>query len=377
MTDRTIEDLATLVLEAGRDPSLWGRLLPAIGASFPGLKSSIHLGSTRNASYTIAYADGHDAAAVERYAAHFGTINPWNDFWAKAPSFRAFASDEALPAARFEATEFYNDWLAAAGVSATGMKLAVGADDFGAVSLHYGSGLAERYNRELPRILAGIAGPLRNALQLNRRLLAAAPLPAPLDVLIEAFDEPTFLLDATGRVKFENAAATRLLGSGGLVREGGDGRLSLSDRSADHLLGESLAAIRLFDLTAGASVPAAFAVRSGSGDVVAFAKVLAVPAAGTTSSPMAALFQPSRFALVTIYPRDRRQSPPDMLRSLFGLTPAEARVAVRLQRGETPSEVADALGLSRETIRRQLKAVFAKTNTRRQAELALLLARLP
>ena len=37
---------------------------------------------------------------------------------------------------------------------------------------------------------------------------------------------------------------------------------------------------------------------------------------------------------------------------------------------------AASLGVSRETARTQLKAVFAKTNTRRQAELAALVARL-
>jgi DNA-binding CsgD family transcriptional regulator len=60
----------------------------------------------------------------------------------------------------------------------------------------------------------------------------------------------------------------------------------------------------------------------------------------------------------------------------FGLTAAEAKLAARLASGLGIDAAAASLGVSRETSRSQLKGVFAKTNTRRQAELAGLLARL-
>ena len=60
----------------------------------------------------------------------------------------------------------------------------------------------------------------------------------------------------------------------------------------------------------------------------------------------------------------------------FGLTQAEAKLATQLGIGIGIDAAAVSLGVSRETARSQLKAVFAKTNTRRQAELAALVARL-
>ena len=54
----------------------------------------------------------------------------------------------------------------------------------------------------------------------------------------------------------------------------------------------------------------------------------------------------------------------------FGLTAAEAKMAARLASGVGIDAAAASLGVSRETARSQLKAVFAKTNTRGQAELA-------
>jgi DNA-binding CsgD family transcriptional regulator len=61
----------------------------------------------------------------------------------------------------------------------------------------------------------------------------------------------------------------------------------------------------------------------------------------------------------------------ERLRRLFGLTPAEVRLAEALQTGGSLREVADQLGIAYETARSQLKMVFQKTGTRRQKDLAL------
>lgn len=64
------------------------------------------------------------------------------------------------------------------------------------------------------------------------------------------------------------------------------------------------------------------------------------------------------------------------LRQIFGLSPAEARLALSLGSGETLAEAAEAYGVSVATARAQLKAIFQKTGVRRQAGLVLLISRL-
>lgn len=64
------------------------------------------------------------------------------------------------------------------------------------------------------------------------------------------------------------------------------------------------------------------------------------------------------------------------LEQIFGLTPAEARLALLLVDGKTLDEIAQKLHLSVATVRTQLKAVFEKTHTHRQAELVVLVSRL-
>jgi DNA-binding CsgD family transcriptional regulator/PAS domain-containing protein len=67
------------------------------------------------------------------------------------------------------------------------------------------------------------------------------------------------------------------------------------------------------------------------------------------------------------------QLPEDMLRALYGMTRAEARLAARLAAGEDLQSAAVNLGIGYPTARTQLSAVFRKTDTRRQGELVKVL----
>jgi DNA-binding CsgD family transcriptional regulator len=81
------------------------------------------------------------------------------------------------------------------------------------------------------------------------------------------------------------------------------------------------------------------------------------------------------FAILVITPLHAPSAPTeDVLNGLFDLSPAEVKVAQGIISGKTIDDVADELKLSRETIRNQLKSVFAKTGTGRQAQLVGLLA---
>ena len=65
-----------------------------------------------------------------------------------------------------------------------------------------------------------------------------------------------------------------------------------------------------------------------------------------------------------------------MLARIYGLTRAEAAIAREIARGEQLEEVAARLGIKITTARSQLSSIFAKTQTRRQSKLVVLLSRL-
>ncbi len=64
------------------------------------------------------------------------------------------------------------------------------------------------------------------------------------------------------------------------------------------------------------------------------------------------------------------------LQAVFGLAKAEAKLALWLMCGDTIEDIAEEHGVSISTARVQLKSIFAKMGTSRQAELVALLTRL-
>jgi DNA-binding CsgD family transcriptional regulator len=83
------------------------------------------------------------------------------------------------------------------------------------------------------------------------------------------------------------------------------------------------------------------------------------------------LRMPDAAALLFIVdPANRSGVPFAWIIDAYGLTPAEARVAIAASSGLTIPETAHRLGLSPNTIKAHLRKVFAKTGTNRQTELA-------
>ena len=74
--------------------------------------------------------------------------------------------------------------------------------------------------------------------------------------------------------------------------------------------------------------------------------------------------------------RPRARTRDASLRSRYGLTPTEIRVATALAEGLSVRAIADRHGVTYETARSQIKAVLSKTGTSRQAELVALMAKL-
>jgi DNA-binding CsgD family transcriptional regulator len=109
-------------------------------------------------------------------------------------------------------------------------------------------------------------------------------------------------------------------------------------------------------------------LRAKGGKPPAILQLIALRALGVGVFPGAA-------AILIVIPVLPRPVPnPEILRGLFGLSPAEARVARGIATRQTIDVIADRCGVSRETVRSQLKTVLAKTGTKRQVDLAVLLA---
>ena len=68
-------------------------------------------------------------------------------------------------------------------------------------------------------------------------------------------------------------------------------------------------------------------------------------------------------------PDQRASIPVEVSARMYGLTPAETRIAKAIIAGQRVNEIADSFGIARTTVIFHLRSIFRKTNTSRQAEL--------
>ncbi|MBA2779939.1 response regulator [Billgrantia kenyensis] len=99
-------------------------------------------------------------------------------------------------------------------------------------------------------------------------------------------------------------------------------------------------------------------------DLLVLACSLAQESASLTQEPAAVILLSD--------PERRPQVPCQVLASLFGLTPTEARIALALAEGLRSEEIAERMSVSPTTVAFHLRNLFQKTDTHRQAELIAL-----
>ncbi len=207
---------------------------------------------------------------------------------------------------------------------------------------------------------------------LSKKIAGAAALARALglasaNAAVEALElsgSAVALLNRSGEVLRLNRAAERLLGLElGVVAK----RLVSYDQNATKALDRALHAL-LFANTSAALLPPVALPRRGKRSILAYPIKL--------STVSLSIFADCQAILVLVDLEHRPRPPQEALHASFALTPAEARIAVRIGSGEDLVSIADELGISKETARRQLASVFQKTRVNRQAELVSLLASL-
>jgi DNA-binding CsgD family transcriptional regulator len=213
------------------------------------------------------------------------------------------------------------------------------------------------------------ADQLRFLQHLRPHLMRAAAITARMGLgqldrqleLLEEIDLPAAVLGLGGRVVAANAAF--------LARReaaGGGERLALPDEAVGRQVLaalETIAASRLPPLLS-------FAVAPGVSHPAMILRLL----------PLRRGAQELFTGALAVLVLHEIQPPPlpeaTLLSDLFGLTPAQIRLARLLMQGHSLPQAAAATGLSRETLRTQLRSIFEKTGTGRQAELVALFSRL-
>jgi DNA-binding CsgD family transcriptional regulator len=241
-----------------------------------------------------------------------------------------------------------------------------------------GSRLAARtrpgdFGNEHADTLAALLSHFSWAARLQFRLRSAEVMADSATEVLDRLSQAVLLVRTNAQIAFANRAAETLLAARDGIRVDAGGLHAAT-------AGQSAALHRLIVAvsTATAAMPNGGSLRI---DRPSGRRPLSVLVAPICSAGRAAKLDPVAYptAMVLITdPECAASGPaPERLRSLYGLTAAEAALAVRIVRGGGVKAAARALGIAPSTARTHLHQIFAKTGASGQAELAALLARLP
>lgn len=218
---------------------------------------------------------------------------------------------------------------------------------------------ARRLGRLLPHV--------QRALEVRRRLQQADQASRSVHSVLDRLTLGAIIMDASGRLLHVNAAADAILqGADGLTRtpDGLRAAHKDDDRRLQHLIG-ALRQRRGEARSAGGHLR----VRRPSGRP-AYAVMLA-PLGGAAGIGGKAL--PAMLAFVSD-PTERIASDVTVLADLFGFPSAEAHLVMALLSGIALPEFARQRGVTHNTARTLLGRAMARTETRSQLELVLLVA---
>lgn len=312
-----------------------------------------------------------DPAAQSAYFQHFAKRNPFVRQVMNNPNapwpVNVRTDEDEFAKDEFVRTEYYNDFLKPQDIHSC-LIIRLGRQDGMMSTLNVSRpSRREQFSGADLDLARRLHPDLIRAVNLSRKF---ANLGAFADGMVETFERSThgvLLLDDTGRIHHANAAAERLLWEAdGLCVV--SGRLSASQTEAARqlraLIGQ--AARRPGSSRAGGSMALPTPTR---------ALPLAVTVAPMRSERLlAGSAAPS--VLVCVTDLEAGVSlPQQKLRDLFGLTPAEARVAQAIFEGLAPKDIADRFGVSQNTVNIQLARTFEKTGVNRQTDLVRLMMR--
>lgn len=221
------------------------------------------------------------------------------------------------------------------------------------------------------RLLELLFPHIQRALEVRQTLGVAAQQVSAAATLADASPTPTFLLQQSGQLVRTNAAADALLaGDGPLVRHGGALAPALDSARAEFrdLLRK---ASRLHDAPFPLARVHALALPRADGGMPVQLVAHPIPAllADQTGADVLLLVADSASA--------GSRFPDTLLRSLYGMTPAETDIANGLLMGFSLQEIAGVRGVAAGTVRAQLKSILSKTGAARQSDLVRQLMALP
>lgn len=363
--------LGTTLYEAAANPSAWRSFMQdliAITASRSARLLVLDKTATQvDQSLKVNIDDNYHRQYVDYYV----NACPWRPELAEKPAGRLYSGflDFRCKQRQFLQTEFYADWARPQNIH-HGLCGTLHEDTDQKIQFliqrteepgHY-----TRQERDL--INAALVPHMRRVCQLNQLYSRMEGRSEAIAAAAAHSSLPFLLLGADTKVIFASPGAEALIRAGGSLAIEQDRLRVKAPRSGE----------RLQQLVTAAR-DSALGRWDSAGGVLQIERPAQAPLT-LLITPVAGHVEPLLFAPrqshVAVFVHDPARHPElsqALLQQLYRLTPAEARVAAAIARGLSLEQLATREHKSVHTLRSQLKAVFQKTGTARQNELAHLI----
>jgi DNA-binding CsgD family transcriptional regulator len=361
-----ISELIGDIYDAALEPRKWIEALNAAARFVRGRAASVFSKNVDQKGGAIYFQHGLDPNYVRLYFDKYVKLDPTTSIQLFAEVGDILSTETVMPYHEFRETRFFKEWAHPQGLvdAATAiLQKAPAAVGMFVVFRHERDGLVDDEMRRRMRLLFPH---VRRSVLIGRLLDVRQSEAAAFADTLDALSAAIFLVDAECRIVHENGAA-RTLASQGRILSAVGGRLFAPDATVNGNLQDAFMAASEGDDAIGVKGVSLPLITRDGDDYVATVLPLTSGArrqAGSTYSAVAALFV-SRV-------RQYASSPPEVIARRYKLTPMELRVLLAIVEVGGVPDVAEALGVSTETVKTHLGRIYGKTGVNRQAELVKL-----
>lgn len=370
-TKRVLSDLLGTLYDAAANPDLWDVFLRGFVQLAHANSTALLVHDFKDSQHNVTRQFGLNPDDVRIY---YNESNGIEDIWtanARPLSHTGWTavSESLAPSRVLVRSPFYNECL---------KKLHVFHGMFGVIEQKgpvlanisvYRAKNGTAFDASESELLNFFMPHLRRAFQLHFRLADLQTQNVSLQAAVDMSPAGMIFFDSSGRILCMNRTASAVVSKN-------DGLLATRERLRAEHIQESASLDLLIRQATATSVGKG--LYPGGGIHISRRSL---PPLYLMVVPLRSLqlgLSKSAAVVVFIVDSSRRLRPAaEILSGLFHLTQAESRVALLLGDGKSLSEIAQILGVSRNTLKTQVASVYSKTLTSRQSQLVRLLAQFP
>ena len=295
---------------------------------------------------------------VKKYIDYYHSVNPIWQSVPTAPVGTVQTDTMVIPRRELSRTEFFNDFLMPQRMEGLLNAVVLLEEERQTVVTVQGQRQFEASDVELYKLLTPH---LQRAVQINIKLARAELNQIASVETLNRLEEGVLFVDLDANVRFANRAAENFFASRDLRLN--EGRLHASSAAETATLHAVIAKCAETGIQHRRSDFVSLRREAGRSPL----SLLIAPLPMETRCGLVA---PQPMAVIFVNDPDNSNKPAVVqFREKFGMTPAEARFAAEILKGDGIQAAADRLSISRATARTHLSRIFDKTGTRRQAEL--------